>query len=141
MSFALRPSTVERLIREGAVLHGACIPPFVQDCSRVRVAGLLRLTSLACDRYVEDVDDGAWINDLVAALRVSPGTTVTLPEDLAPTYKPDFIAKRDRTALLSESVQLLAAYQTRLAAQGTHLCCCACRGSTAPGRTAPSATS
>ena len=65
-------------------------------------------------------DDEAWMSDLVAALRVRPGTRVTVPEDFDPTYKTDFIAKRDREALLSESVQLLASYQTRLAAQGTH---------------------
>src|ERR1700691_6175295 len=62
----------------------------------------------------------AWISDLVAALRVRPGTKVTVPEDFDPAYKVDFIAKQDRAALLSASVQLLASYQTRLAAQGTH---------------------
>ena len=81
---------------------------------------VLHLTSLVSYRYVDDMDDGGWISDLVGALRVRPGTTVALPEDLDPTYKPDFIAKRDRAALLSETVQLLASYQSRLAAQGTH---------------------
>jgi PPK2 family polyphosphate:nucleotide phosphotransferase len=64
--------------------------------------------------------DEVWISDLVAALRVRPGTKVTVPEDFDPAYKVDFIAKQDRAALLSVSVQLLASYQTRLAAQGTH---------------------
>src|ERR1700691_5150415 len=62
----------------------------------------------------------AWISDLVAALRVRPGTKVTVPEDFDPTHKADFIERKDRAALLSESVQLLASYQTRLAAQSTH---------------------
>jgi PPK2 family polyphosphate:nucleotide phosphotransferase len=61
-----------------------------------------------------------WISDLVAAIRVRPGTKVSVPKDFDPTYEADFIAKQDRGALLSESVQLLASYQTRLAAQGTH---------------------
>ena len=43
--------------------------------------------------------DGAWISDLVAALRVRPGTRVTVPKDFDPSYKADFIAKRDRAAL------------------------------------------
>ncbi len=51
---------------------------------------------------------------------MTPGTSATVPKDFDPKYKADFIAKRDRAALLSEGVQLLASYQTRLAAQGTH---------------------
>jgi PPK2 family polyphosphate:nucleotide phosphotransferase len=65
-------------------------------------------------------DDEAWISDLVAALRVRPGTRVTVSEDFDPSYKADFVAKSGRALLLSETVRLLASYQTRLAAQGTH---------------------
>ena len=65
-------------------------------------------------------DNQAWMSELVAALRVRPGARVTVPEDFDPSYQPGVIAKRDREALLSESVQLLASYQARLAAQATH---------------------
>ena len=80
------------------------------------------MPSLRSNRYVETMgdDDKAWVSDLVTALRVRPGTKVTVSEDFDPTYKADFIAERDRDALLTESVQLLASYQMRLAAQGTH---------------------
>ena len=80
------------------------------------------MPSLRSNRYVETMgdDDKAWVSDLVTALRVRPGTKVAVSEDFDPTYKADFIAERDRDALLTESVQLLASYQMRLAAQGTH---------------------
>src|SRR5271156_3227789 len=64
--------------------------------------------------------NGAWVSDLVGALRVRPGTRVTVPKDFDPAYQADFIAKRDRATILSEGVQLLASYQNRLAAQETH---------------------
>jgi PPK2 family polyphosphate:nucleotide phosphotransferase len=78
--------------------------------------------SLQSDRYVEIMigANGAWVSDLVGALRVRPDTRVTLPKDFDPSYQANFIAKRDRAALLSEGVQLLASYQKRLAAQDTH---------------------
>jgi PPK2 family polyphosphate:nucleotide phosphotransferase len=63
---------------------------------------------------------GAWVADLVGALRVRPGTRVIVTEDFDPKYKAAFIAKRDRAALLSAGVKLLASYQKRLAAQATH---------------------
>jgi PPK2 family polyphosphate:nucleotide phosphotransferase len=85
-------------------------------------AAVRDLLSLRCTRYVETMgdDDKAWISDLTAALCVRPGTRVTVSEDFDPTYKADFIAERDRAALLSECVQLLASYQVRLAAQRMH---------------------
>ena len=141
MSSALRPSTMERLIRECAVASWCGASPFLHLIAPESVRRRSSSALAGRTATLSDMDDGAWISDLVAALRVRPGTRVTVPEDLDPTYKPDFIAKRDRAALLSESVQLLASYQTRLAAQERTACCCVCRGSTAPGRTAPSATS
>jgi PPK2 family polyphosphate:nucleotide phosphotransferase len=85
-------------------------------------SGIRRLPSLKSNRYVEGMSDanGAWVSDLVGSLRVRPGTRVTLPKDFDPAYQADFIAKRDRATLLSEGVQLLASYQSRLAAQDTH---------------------
>ncbi|HEY1832344.1 MAG TPA: PPK2 family polyphosphate kinase [Acidimicrobiales bacterium] len=62
----------------------------------------------------------AWIGDLVGALRVRPGTRVAVPEDFDPAFKPGFVAKGDRTALLAESVRLLASSEKRLAAEGTN---------------------
>lgn len=85
-------------------------------------AKIRHLPSLHSNRYVWTMgdDNEAWMSDLAAALRVRPGARVTVAEDFDPSYQPSVIAKRDHEALLSESVQLLASYQTRLAAQGTH---------------------
>ena len=60
-----------------------------------------------------------WIGELVDLLRVTPGSSVTLSEDFDPSFTADFVEKKDGAELLAESVQLLAAYQDRLAAQDT----------------------
>ncbi|MGD0746393.1 MAG: polyphosphate kinase 2 family protein [Acidimicrobiales bacterium] len=60
-----------------------------------------------------------WIGELVDLLRVTPGSSVTLAKDFDPSFTADFVEKKDGTGLLAESVQLLAAYQDRLAAQDT----------------------
>ena len=64
--------------------------------------------------------EAAWIGELVRDLRVKPGSKVTLSEDFDPADTADFVEKREGAQLLAESVQLLAAYQDRLAAQDTH---------------------
>jgi PPK2 family polyphosphate:nucleotide phosphotransferase len=56
----------------------------------------------------------------IEPLRVPPGTKVTLAKDFDPAYKADFLHKRDGVDLLEQGVALLAEYQERLAAQGTH---------------------
>ncbi|MGA2930760.1 MAG: polyphosphate kinase 2 family protein [Acidimicrobiales bacterium] len=60
-----------------------------------------------------------WIGELVDALRVTPGSKVTLSTDFDPCFTADFVEKKEGAELLAESVQLLAAYQDRLAAQDT----------------------
>src|SRR5271166_6327901 len=60
-----------------------------------------------------------WVAKLIRPLRVGPGSTVTLAEDFDPGDKAAFLNKKDGAELLAESVQLLAAYQDRLAAQDT----------------------
>ena len=60
-----------------------------------------------------------WIGELVDALRVTPGSKVTLSTDFNPSFTADFVEKKEGAELLAESVQLLAAYQDRLAAQDT----------------------
>jgi PPK2 family polyphosphate:nucleotide phosphotransferase len=66
-------------------------------------------------------DDGArTIAKLVKPLRVKPGTRVDLAKDFDPRYKAGFVTKKDGAALLVTSISLLADYQARLAAQGTH---------------------
>jgi len=61
-----------------------------------------------------------WIGGLVDMLRVTPGSKVTLSTDFDPSFTADFVEKKEEGAeLLAESVQLLAAYQDRLAAQDT----------------------
>jgi len=56
---------------------------------------------------------------------VTPGSKVTLSTDFDPSFTADFVEKKEGAELLAESVQLLAAYQDRLAAQdndGVLLC-------------------
>jgi PPK2 family polyphosphate:nucleotide phosphotransferase len=60
-----------------------------------------------------------WIDQLVHSLRVQPGSNVTLSKDFDPSSTGDLV-EQEGTALLAESVQLLADYQDRLAAQDTH---------------------
>ncbi len=61
-----------------------------------------------------------WISELVDLLRVSPGKKVTLSKDHDPRDTADFVEKKEGAQLLAESVQLLSAYQDRLAAQDTN---------------------
>ncbi len=60
-----------------------------------------------------------WIGELVDLLRVAPGSRVTLSKDFDPSFTAHFVDKKDGAEFLAESVQLLAAYQDRLAAQDT----------------------
>src|SRR5208283_407474 len=60
-----------------------------------------------------------WIGELVDVLRVTPGSKVTLSTDFDPSFTADFVEKKEGAELLAESVQLLATYQDRLAAQDT----------------------
>jgi PPK2 family polyphosphate:nucleotide phosphotransferase len=60
------------------------------------------------------------IVELVAPLRVKPGSKVTLAKDFDPGYKADFLTKADGQELLQVGVELLADYQARLAAQDTY---------------------
>ncbi len=60
-----------------------------------------------------------WIGELVDLLRVAPGSRVTLSKDFDPSFTSRFVDKKDGAEFLAESVQLLAAYQDRLAAQDT----------------------
>ncbi|HWF80899.1 MAG TPA: polyphosphate kinase 2 family protein [Streptosporangiaceae bacterium] len=60
------------------------------------------------------------IRDLIAPLRVEPGSSVHLPEDFDPGYKAGFLNKREGKELLKRGVELLTEYQARLAAQNTY---------------------
>ena len=60
------------------------------------------------------------ITELIRPLLVPPGTKVTLARDFDPGYKAGFLHKQDGALLLRQGVELVAEYQTRLAAQGTH---------------------
>ncbi|HTW41303.1 MAG TPA: polyphosphate kinase 2 family protein [Solirubrobacteraceae bacterium] len=57
---------------------------------------------------------------LVEPLRVRPGAHVDLPKDHDPAYKAGWLDKQEGEAHLQAGVELLAAYQERLAAQDTH---------------------
>ncbi|MFF5228307.1 polyphosphate kinase 2 family protein [Dactylosporangium sp. NPDC000521] len=59
------------------------------------------------------------IAELIAPLRVRPGTKVRLPRDFDPGYTGDLIDKAAGTELLQRGVAMLADLQARLAAQHT----------------------
>jgi PPK2 family polyphosphate:nucleotide phosphotransferase len=60
------------------------------------------------------------ISKLIEPLRVEPGRKVELPRDFDPRYVADDVKKKDSTDLLEAGIAMLADYQARLAAQGTH---------------------
>jgi len=61
-----------------------------------------------------------WIGELARTLQVKPGSKVTLSEHFDPASTADFVEKEEGAQMLAESVQLLAEYQDRLAAQDAH---------------------
>ena len=81
------------------------------------------------------------IAEFIASFRVKPGAKVKLAKDFDPSHKATFIKKKDGVKFLQEGVELLAEYQSRLAAQDTWACSSASRRLTLPGRTARSCTS
>ena len=58
--------------------------------------------------------------ELIAPMRVSPGTKVKLKRDFDPAATDDDVEKEGADELLAEGVELLAEYQARLAAQDTY---------------------
>ncbi|MEV4133045.1 polyphosphate kinase 2 family protein [Dactylosporangium sp. NPDC049742] len=60
------------------------------------------------------------IAELIAPLRVRPGSKVRLPSDFDPGYTGDLIDKAAGTELLQRGVAMLADFQSRLAAQHTN---------------------
>jgi len=65
-------------------------------------------------------DRGERIAEAIKPLRVKPGTTVDLARDFDPRYRADFLHKKQGKDLLQAGVEMLAEYQTRLAAQDTY---------------------
>jgi PPK2 family polyphosphate:nucleotide phosphotransferase len=57
---------------------------------------------------------------LIDPLRVQPGREVDLARDFDPGDRSDLVRKKDGRDLLRVGIELLAEYQRRLAAQGTH---------------------
>lgn len=60
------------------------------------------------------------IAEFIEPLRVTPGSKVKLSRDFDPGYKAGVLKKKDGVELLRTGVELLADYQTRLAAQDTY---------------------
>jgi PPK2 family polyphosphate:nucleotide phosphotransferase len=60
------------------------------------------------------------MTELIAPLRVQPGSRVTLGKDFDPRYTGPFVKKKDGAQLLAHGVEVLAEYQDRLAAQDTY---------------------
>ncbi len=78
-----------------------------------------------------DVD---WVTGLVESLRVRPGSKVRLPKDFDPGARYGLQKKVDGTRLLTQSVELLAEYQDRLAAQDTYAVLVVVQGMDAAGK-------
>jgi PPK2 family polyphosphate:nucleotide phosphotransferase len=64
--------------------------------------------------------DVATLTKLLERLRVPPGSKVTLAKDHDPGYKAGWLKKKDGKQDLELTVQMLAEYQDRLAAQDTY---------------------
>jgi PPK2 family polyphosphate:nucleotide phosphotransferase len=79
-----------------------------------------------------DLDTG-WVPGFVEPLLVRPGSKVTLPDDFDPGERFG-VTKKDGEELLGKGVQLLAEYQDRLAAQGTHAVLVVLQGMDAAGK-------
>src|SRR4051812_49358673 len=60
------------------------------------------------------------IADAIKPLRVRPGQKVRLAKDFDPSYKAEFLKKKDGAELLQTGVGVLSEYQDRLAAQDTY---------------------
>jgi PPK2 family polyphosphate:nucleotide phosphotransferase len=60
------------------------------------------------------------LSNLVASLRVAPGSTVALESDFDPRFTPDWLERRDADEQLRMTIDALAEYQERLAAQNTY---------------------
>jgi PPK2 family polyphosphate:nucleotide phosphotransferase len=60
------------------------------------------------------------IADFIKPLRLKPGTQVRLAKDFDPRYKAGLVNKKAGQSLLRQGIDVLAEYQTRLAADGTH---------------------
>jgi PPK2 family polyphosphate:nucleotide phosphotransferase len=60
------------------------------------------------------------IHELIAPLRVKPGSKVKLPRDFDPRYTGDLVKKEQATELLKQGVEWLSEFQMRLAAQDTY---------------------
>jgi PPK2 family polyphosphate:nucleotide phosphotransferase len=60
------------------------------------------------------------MHELVGPLRVKPGSQVTLAKDFDTASEPSWLDKQAGEQLLQHSVELLAEYQERLAAQDTY---------------------
>ncbi len=61
----------------------------------------------------------ARLTKFIEPFRVAPGTKVRLADDFDPAFKAGIGKKKDGVELLTEGVELLGAYQSRLAAQDT----------------------
>jgi PPK2 family polyphosphate:nucleotide phosphotransferase len=78
--------------------------------------------------------DAGWAARIADQLRVAPGTTVRLPEGFDPAERLGVRKHQDRAALLRHGVDLLAEYQSRLAAEGTRAVLVVLQGMDAAGK-------
>jgi PPK2 family polyphosphate:nucleotide phosphotransferase len=65
-------------------------------------------------------DNLATLRHLAHSLRVTPGARVKFPDQFDPAHTASFVHEKDAGAALAASVDLLASYQARLAAQSTY---------------------
>ena len=78
--------------------------------------------------------DTSWVPGFVERLRVRPGSKVTLPGDFDPGERFGVAKKKEGLDLLHRGVELLAEYQDRLSAQGSHAVLTLLQGMDAAGK-------
>ena len=79
-----------------------------------------RRSDLGCRSREMDERTSKLVTELIAPLRVPPGMEVKLERDFDPAHTAGFLQKEEGEELLQHGVELLAEYQTRLAAQDTY---------------------
>jgi PPK2 family polyphosphate:nucleotide phosphotransferase len=78
--------------------------------------------------------DVRWVSGIVGPLRVKPGSEVKLARDFDPGARFGIRKKSDGARMLTQSVELLAEYQERLAAQDTYALLVVLQGMDAAGK-------
>ena len=154
MSSALRPPVAERLIRDCAVVHGGYTGTICLVLSSEKRrheldpepvgSGVRRPPSLKSNHYVYAMSDanGTWVSDLVGSPACEATDTRSLSRRTStpPTGRTSLREARPCRHCCQRACSSLPRTRVAWRLSIRTACCCACRGSTARVRTAPSVT-